>query len=331
MTPRPRPRPLARLRPVRPLRPLAGRCPRGAVTAALALVAASVMLLHRWIPGGAWAGHARSLVQTFLPWTGLAVPVLLAVALLRRSRLASAAVVLPALVWGLLYGPALAGGGGPGGPAELTVITHNVDDANPDPAGTARAVAASGAQLIALEELTQPATGAYKRTLGASHPYHAVRGTVGLWSTFPLREVHAEPVVPWRLVLRATADTPHGPVTVYVAHLPSVRLGAAGFTTGRRDTAAHALAAVLRAGPGGPALLLGDFNGTTDDTALAGVTDRFTSARTAPGAGFGFSWPAAFPVARIDQILVRDLTPVSARTLPRTGSDHLPIAASLRF
>ncbi|MFB7500197.1 hypothetical protein ACFC09_36875 [Streptomyces sp. NPDC056161] len=46
---------------------------------------------------------------------------------------------------------------------------------------------------------------------------------------------------------------------------------------------------------------------------------------------FGFGWPAAFPVARIDQILVKGVTPVSARTLPRTGSDHLPVAAALRL
>lgn len=311
--------------------PVGGRRPRGWITAVLAVLTALVMVLHPWIPGGAASGHARSLVQTFLPWTGLLVPALLAAALLRRSRLALAAVLLPALVWGLLYGSTLAGDRGRGGPADLTVVTHNVDDANPDPAGTARAVAASGAQLIALEELTDPATGAYGRALAASHPYHVVRGTVGLWSTFPLRDAVAEPIVPWRLVLRATADTPRGPVTVYVAHLPSVRLGAGGFATGRRDGAARNLAAVLRAGPGGRTLLLGDFNGTTDDDALGGVTNRFTSAQAEAGAGFGFSWPAVFPVARIDQILVRDLTPVSAWTLPRTASDHLPVAASLRF
>ena len=49
----------------------------------------------------------------------------------------------------------------------------------------------------------------------------------------------------------------------------------------------------------------------------------------AAGAGFGFSWPASFPLARIDQILVGGLEPVSAWTLPRTGSDHLPVAATV--
>ncbi|MFF5704586.1 endonuclease/exonuclease/phosphatase family protein [Streptomyces sp. NPDC012794] len=307
------------------------RPPRGGVVAALAVLAALLMLLHPWLPGSPASGNPRSLVQTFLPWTGLAVPVLAAAALLRRSRRATAAVLLPALVWGWLYGPALADGSR-GGPADLTVVTHNVDDANPDPAGTARAVAASGAQLIALEELTRPALDAYERELAASHPYHVVQGTVGLWSTFPLRDTGGTPIVPWRQLLRATAETPKGPVTVYVAHLPSVRLGTGGFVTGHRDEAARNLAAQLREAPAGRTLLVGDFNATTDDGALAPVTRGFTAAQEKAGAGFGFSWPARFPVARIDQILLRGgLTPLRAWTLPPTASDHLPVAAALRY
>ncbi|MEV7729039.1 endonuclease/exonuclease/phosphatase family protein [Streptomyces sp. NPDC087917] len=309
-----------------------GRRPRrGLVLAALAVLTALALPLHAWIPAGPATGHLGSLVETFLPWTGLLVALLLAAALLRRSRLALIAALLPALVWGLLHGTTLLGDRSTGGPADLTVATHNVDDANPDPAGAARVLVASGAQLIALEELTQPATGRYERALAASHPYHVVKGTVGLWSTFPLRDAEAVPIMPWTRALRATADTPKGPVTVYVAHLASVRLRATGFATERRDAAARALDSALRAGPTGPTLLLGDFNSTTDDRALAPVTARFRSAQTEAGAGPGFSWPAAFPVARIDQILLRDLTPLSTRTLPRTASDHLPVAATLRF
>ncbi|MGW6605755.1 endonuclease/exonuclease/phosphatase family protein [Streptomyces sp. NPDC055036] len=78
-------------------------------------------------------------------------------------------------------------------------------------------------------------------------------------------------------------------------------------------------------------VVVGDFNGTIDDTALRPLTAQLRSAQEAAGDGFGFSWPAAFPVAGIDQILVKGVTPVSARTLPRTGRDHLPVAAALRL
>ncbi|MET9604495.1 endonuclease/exonuclease/phosphatase family protein [Streptomyces sp. NPDC006512] len=304
---------------------------RGRILAGLCLLTALVMLLNPWIPNGRATGNLGSLVQTFLPWTGLLVLPLLAGALARRSRTALAAVLLPALTWTGLHGTTLLTDRGAGGPADLTVVTHNVDDANPDPAGAARAVAASGAQLIALEELTPPATDAYERTLAATHPYHVVRGTVGLWSTYPLRDAEAVPIMPWTRALRATADTPKGPVSVYVAHLASVRLRPAGFTTERRNEAARNLDAALRADPAQRILLVGDFNGTTADRALAPLMSRFRSAQEAAGAGPGFSWPARFPVARIDQILVRGLTPVSAHTLPPTASDHLPVAASLRF
>lgn len=301
---------------------------RGRVIAALAVLLTLLMLLHGWVPNrGARLG---SLVETFLPWTAAAVVALLAAALLRRSRVALVAVLLPAVTWAGLHGGTFLDRSG-GGPADLTVVTHNVDDVNPDPAGTARALAASGAQLIALEELTHPALRTYEQTLAGTHPYHAVAGTVGLWSTYPLRDTASVPLVPWRSALRTTADTPQGPLTVYVAHLPSVRVRlGSGFTTDRRDEAAGRLASELDSAPAGRTLLLGDFNGTTDDRALARVTGRFHSAQEAAGAGFGFSWPARFPVARIDQILVRDLTPVAAWTLPATASDHLPVASSLR-
>ncbi|MFG2873505.1 endonuclease/exonuclease/phosphatase family protein [Streptomyces sp. NPDC048337] len=301
---------------------------RGRVIAALCVLTALVMPLHGWIPNG--GANLGSLVETFLPWTGAAVLPLAAAGLVRRSRVALIAVLLPALAWAALYAPALLDRG-TGGTADVTVVTHNVDDANPDPVGTARALVASGARLIALEELVQPAVRQYERTLAATHPYHVVEGTVGLWSTYPLRDPARVPVTSWRVALRATAETPKGPLTVYVAHLPSVRVRPSGFTTANRNEAVGRLAAELAAAPAGRTLLVGDFNGTTDDRALAPVVEGFRSAHEAAGAGFGFSWPAHLPFARIDQILVRGLTPVSAWTLPATASDHLPVAASLRL
>ncbi len=78
-------------------------------------------------------------------------------------------------------------------------------------------------------------------------------------------------------------------------------------------------------------MLLGDLNGTTDDRVLHGLTSRLTSAQQTAGNGFGLTWPAAFPIARIDQILVRGVRPRSAWVLPETGSDHLPVAARVSW
>ncbi|MCX4774938.1 endonuclease/exonuclease/phosphatase family protein [Streptomyces sp. NBC_01285] len=304
---------------------------RGRLLATAVVLCGIGMVVAAWLPAA--MGSFGSLLQTFLPWSGVGVLALLALAAVRQSVVAAVAVLVPAVVWCSLFGVVLVdrrGDGAAGG--DLTVVSHNVHDGNPDPVGTTRSLAASGAQVIALEELSPRTAPAYERALADSYPYHSVQGTVGLWSTYPLRDVRPVEIMPWTRALRATVDTPKGPLAVYTAHLASVRASLTkGFNTARRNDAAAKLANAVRAEPLHRVVVVGDFNGTTDDTALGPVTAGLRSAQDEAGAGFGFSWPASFPVVRIDQILVKGVTPVSAWTLPRTGSDHLPVAASLRL
>ncbi|QCX74705.1 Endonuclease/Exonuclease/phosphatase family protein [Streptomyces sp. YIM 121038] len=324
----------------RALRP--GPWRRGLVLAASALLLGLLMLLHARIPD---RGGIGSLVETFLPWFGLFVPVLLAGALWRRSASAVVALVLPVAVWLNLFGGLLVDKSRPGG--DLTLATHNVGADNPDPAGTARDLAASGADVLALEEITPQAKPVYERELAKAYPHHTVRGTVGLWSRLPLSDTRAvdiqqdvgpladtkpvAAVAPDGRALRATVATDQGPLAVYVAHLGSVRVYSDGFTTGSRDRNARALGAAVAAEPNKRMVLLGDLNGTVDDRALDGVTSRLRSAQDAAGDGFGFTWPRTFPMARIDHVLVRGVTPVSAWVLPATGSDHRPVAAAISW
>lgn len=301
---------------------------RGLVLAAIALLLALVMLLHAQIPNR--IGNLGSLTETFLPWIGLFVPVLLALALVRRSASALIAVLLPLVVWLNLFGGLLVDRTGSGG--DLTVATHNVNAENPDPSGTARDVAASGADVVALEELTATAVPTYEKALAATYKYHSVQGTVGLWSKYPL--TGAQPVdikLGWTRAMRATVATPEGGVAVYVAHLPSVRVKLeAGFTARQRDRSADALGEAIADEPLKRIVLLGDLNGTMNDRSLNGVTSQMRSTQGAAGSGFGFSWPASFPMARIDQIMVKGVEPVTSWTLPETSSDHLPIAARVK-
>lgn len=260
---------------------------RGPMLAALALLLALFMLLHAQIPNR--IGNLGSLVETFLPWFGLFIPVLLAGALWRRSASATVALLLPAVVWLNLFGGLLADKSGPGG--DLTVVQHNVGAENPDPVGTARDLAASGADLLALVELTEQARGTYEQELATAYPHHTVQGTVGLWSKLPLSDTRA-------------IDT----------KMDAGPLGDA--KTAERNERV---------------VLLGDLNGTVDDRALAGLTAQLRSTHDVAGDGFGFSWPALFPVVRIDQILVRGVQPESSWVLPATGSDHLPVAAGISW
>jgi vancomycin resistance protein VanJ len=317
---------------------------RGRVLAVLALLLGLFMLLHAWIPNR--VGNLGSLVETFLPWFGLLVPVLLAGALWRRSASAVAALLVPVVVWLHLFGGLLGDKSGSGG--DLTVASHNVGADNSDPSGTARALVASGADVLALEELTQQAQGTYERELAKTYPHHTVLGTVGLWSRLPLSDTRpvdiqtdygplaatkpADVQASYARALRATVATDHGPLAVYVAHLGSARVNPrAGFWTVHRDRNARVLGKAIAADQNKRVVLLGDLNGTMDDRAFAGLTSQMRSTQETAGRGFGFTWPAEFPVARIDQILVKGVGPVKSWSLPATGSDHLPVAAAINF
>ncbi|WP_329086610.1 MULTISPECIES: endonuclease/exonuclease/phosphatase family protein [unclassified Streptosporangium] len=304
---------------------------RGWVLASVSVLVAGLLAFPAVVPNT--VGNLGSLLETFLPWVGLAVPVLLGPALLRRSALATVSLVLPAVVWGVVFGgrslPADRGAAG-----DLAVLQHNVGEENPDHAGTARALARAGADLIALEELTPDALPVYEDVLASGHPHRAVVGTVGLWSRYPLADSRPVDIRPadvgpdWNRGLRVTARTPHGEVAVYVAHLPSIRIRPSdGFGSGRRDESAAKLGAAVASETLDRVVLLGDLNGTLDDRGLAPLTSRMVSTRQ----GFGFSWPAAFPLARIDHVMTRTATPVAAWTLPATGSDHLPLMARVEL
>ncbi|MFE3885657.1 endonuclease/exonuclease/phosphatase family protein [Streptomyces lydicus] len=303
---------------------------RGIVLAVLAVLVGLLMMLHSQIPNT--VGNLGSLLETFLPWLGLCVPLLFVVAVLRRSATALVALVLPAFAWISLFGGQITDKSGNGG--NLTVATHNVNAENPDPASTARDIVASDADVVALEELTGDALPVYRQGLAKAYPYHTVQGTVGLWSKRPLSD--AKPVdlkMGWTRALRATVTAADGQkFAVYVAHLPSVRVKvAAGFTANQRDGSAAALGKAIAADPEKKAVLLGDLNGTMNDRSLAPVTSQMRSAQGAAGDGFGFTWPAAFPMARIDQIMMKGMDPVKAWVMPETGSDHLPVAATVKI
>nr|WP_239089339.1 endonuclease/exonuclease/phosphatase family protein [Sphaerimonospora thailandensis] len=325
----------ARIR--RPIRAASRRGPwkRGLLLAVLALLLGLLMLLHAKIPNR--IGNLGSLVETFLPWLGLFIPVLSAGALWRRSASAAVALLLPVMVWLNLFGGLLGDKSRPGG--DLTVVSHNIDTGHPDPAAVARDVAASGADVLALVELTAQTLGTFEKGLAKAYPYHTVRGTVGLWSRLPLSDTRpidimmdSGPLMAYNRALRTTVATDQGPLAVYVAHLGSVRVNPRmGFWTAQRNRGAQALAKAIAAEQNERVVLLGDLNGTMDDRAFAGLTSQLRSAQDVAGDGFGFSWPAKFPMVRIDQILVRGVEPANSWVLPATGSDHLPVAAEISW
>ncbi|WP_028811294.1 endonuclease/exonuclease/phosphatase family protein [Streptomyces flavidovirens] len=302
---------------------------RGIILGVCAVLLTLLMVFHAEIPNK--VGNLGSLTETFLPWLGVGILLLLAGAVLRRSATALVALLLPAMVWLNLFGGLLTDKTSPGG--NLTVATHNVNAENPDPEATARELADSGADVVALQELKASEVPAYERALSDTYKYHSVQGTVGLWSKYPMTDTRPVDIkMGWTRAMRSTVTTPEGQVAFYTAHLPSVRVKVnAGFTAGQRDESADALGEAIAREPVGKVALLGDLNGTMNDRALNAVTSQMRSTQGAAGDGFGFSWPASFPMARIDQIMVKGIKPMSSWALPETGSDHLPIAARVEL
>ncbi len=301
---------------------------RGLLCAGLAVAVATLLALHRFVPNT--VGNLGSLVETFLPWLGWTLPPLTLWALLRRSASAAVALAMPLILWLSMFAGLL-----PDkyqGDGHLRVLTHNVDADNLDVEGTASILSTADADIVALEELNTSGQAAYRTSLADAYPFHVVHGTVGLWSKHPIVDSTAVDIeIGWTRAMRALVDAPEGRIAVFVAHLASVRVGTDGFTSSQRDSTAQALGSAIAAEESERVVLLGDLNGTAQDRSLAPITYQLESTQALAGAGFGFSWPAGFPMARIDHILVRGVTATSSWQLERTGSDHLPVAADLRY
>ncbi|WP_406673070.1 endonuclease/exonuclease/phosphatase family protein [Nonomuraea sp. N2-4H] len=276
---------------------------------------------HRLIPA---LGGFTPILESLLPWTGLAVPLLLTAAALARSTGAVLAALLPGAVWAAMFGSTLLQTP-PGGPSDLAVGTVNVGVRN-NASGEAVRTIAKDLDLLAAQELTRGGPAA--KQLNKMFKYHYPVSTVGLWSRYPLSETEPLDVgMGWPRALRAVVTTPKGKVTVYVMHLASAR---PGHTTSRDASLAKARE-LIDADPSKRIILLGDLNTATTDRGMRGLTPPLIDAQSEAGDGFGFTWPASFPVTRPDHILYRGMTATKAGVAPATGSDHRAAIAWLRF
>lgn len=303
---------------------------RGTVCAVLLLATGGAIPLHAHLPSTFGIG---SLVETFLPWLGAVAVLLLLIGLARRSATAVIAFIVPAAAWGWMFHPKLSDAPAPR--PDLVVVQHNVSDTNTDIAGTADEILAASPDIVTLDEVVPERVDDYSRAFRDVLPHHETYGTVGVWSAHPLENatpldlrpegVHAS----WRRGLRVeTRPAEDGPVVaVYAVHLPSTRLGLRGLDVTARNGSIDLLAKALEADDAGVVIVSGDFNADAGDRALRAVTSQVSE----PQHRFGFTFPAAFPVVRIDHVFARGAEVEDVRTLDRTGSDHLPVVALLRW
>lgn len=288
---------------------------------AIAALGMLLLIVCGWIPG-----VIGTAVAAALPWLGLLLLAMLVTALFLARRVALV-ILAPVLVWFLAMAPALPALPGSADPAaELTIVSQNVRARSGGAAASATEIARSGADVIALTELDGDSLSAASEVLAEEYPHSYTVGTVAVWSRYPL--ANAEPLtlgLGWKRALRVEVQAPAAPVAVYVLHAASVRPG----QQHERDTMLSGIAAQVAADPAAALVAVGDFNAPSTDPALAALRAEADGVRPTDGS-LGFTWPAAVPLVRIDQVFVRGLDVVTSTTMRAGNSDHLATMTRVR-
>lgn len=285
---------------------------------------AALLALHHLIP----TSHGLALiVESILPWTWVMLVILAVWALFRFSLWAVIGVVLPALLWVSQFGAYLKPAN-PAPDADVTLATQNVGARLPQPSATALNLIEHDPDIVTLQEIESLSGKIIREHMDKSFPYSEVNDTIGLWSKWPISDTEEINLgLSWPRAFAATVATDHGDVRVYSVHMPSVRPGEESL----RNAALETVATAAKNDPAAHVIVAGDFNSASSDRYFAAFNENLTSSRRSVGGGFGFTWPAQFPVVRLDHVMVRGLQPVSDTVLPRGTSDHRAVLTGLNM
>jgi vancomycin resistance protein VanJ len=292
-----------------------GRTVSLVVVGGSAVILSVLLLGHRGVPGS-----AGSVLESALPWLAAPILLLFAGAAVTRRPAVVVPVLVPVSIWTVLFGPTL-GDHSRSGSHDVRVASLNLGQATP--AEALPPLLAEHPDVVVLEEVTPANRGPVAKALAGAYPHHTETGTVAIFSRFRLSDT--EPVdihIGWTRAIATTVTTDHGDIRVFAAHLASAR---ADMTAGR-DRTLEALAAAAHADPSKRLILAGDLNTATTDRLFHQFAPLADSQKEA-GSGFGFTWPAAFPLVRPDHILERGLTTRRSWVVRVPGSDHRAVLA----
>ena len=321
----------------------------------LACMAVIFLVLHRFLPD---AGGIGSLLETWLPWVGVPILLLFVIAAIVHTKRAIVVTLAAALAWTALYGPTMLPRGS-SAPAQLRIFSEDVNGNAKETTASGTMALAQKADVVALEDMYSTVYESNAvNALNSRYQYHTTEYEFGLWSNYPI--TNAQPIalgttqvapsfslgadsaglaasasgVPIIGALKATLTTQQGALVVYLVHLPQPVLGDQGFAK-VRDGALTKFVQLLEADHSSKIAVIGDINVAATDRQFGQLTgaDGLTSAQQASGSGFGFNWPAEFPVVRLDDVLTRGLKPLRSVVMPAIahGQTHLPIQVDLDY
>ena len=320
----------------------------GTGVAVLGWMIVAFLVAHRFLPDSA---GLVSLLETWLPWLAVPIVLLLITAAAARSLRALLATLVATAVWLGGYGPELLPRGDPL-PSNLRVVSEDVNASSVELAAVGQLAPNQHADIVTLQHLP-PSLAASSATENLDHAYgyHVTQYEFGVWSRYPISDARAVDLttstaaadsaglvadVPHVVVgaLRVTVTTSQGPFVLYVVHIPQPVLGDQGFAQAR-DQAVARLAKTVKADTATRLAIVGDINVSQTDRRFSDLSSGLglTSAQAAAGRGFGFTWPAEFPVVRLDDLLMRGGTPVRSVVLPALsgGKTHLPIEIDIHL
>lgn len=287
----------------------------------LCLALAGLMVFHQQIPDVLGLGLV---VDNLAPWAGLGIPALFLIALVLRGRSSFIGLLVPVVVWSVLFGGSFIPHTQRAPEAALEIATQNVHES----AGVqaARELADSGAQVITLQEIGEGQEDQISAELAKSHPYKYMVSTVGVWSAYPLK--NAQPLdlgLGWNRALRVDVSTDHGDVRLYAVHAASAR------PTGHdeRDAMLASLANYVQSDDSAKIVAAGDFNATSTDRHFAPVAQALDEAQYSDW-GLAMTWPRSpFPVLGIDHVMLRGVESANLQRAEIGDSDHYALQATI--
>ena len=308
-------------------------------------------------------------LYAFAPFVGVAT-----VGLLLGSRALTGLTLAALLFFGQQFGPEMASAVGltgrtiaaePEMPAQLRVLTLNVQVPNDDPTLLVGVIREHQPDVVVLQEVTTAYATAIDQAIAGAYPYSFVAGTetehegAGTWSRLPLSDTEAFRLSEWGNELhRVRVSAATGDVWLYNVHLPNptdpenadddpgLLRAAWEFDPSRRDAELDALTSRI-ASLGTPFVLAGDFNVSAGSRAYRRLPAEWRDAFAEAGRGFGPTYPAPdhehegepspwltrrFALIRIDYIWTSaELYATRAWTQELVDTDHLAVVADLTF